>query len=279
MKKVISILLSVLIIFSAAILPASAAGNSKTKLNYLLLGDSIARGAGVLNPDEACYGIMVANTNGYNYTNRAIDGYTSTMLLKLMEKDDVIADIKKADIISLSIGGNDYLTSNIVKLFVGSDITKDTTEFLKIQASFYENLGKIISKIKHENPGVIILIQTLYNMRSDLLKNVNEIGKNMLNECFEKYLTEHPGAYMIVDVDSVLTGRSDCLASDTIHPNGQGNIEIARLVLKALKKIKLGTATEPVIITEPIEQTGFGFKYWKSVITYYVNYWMKRLAF
>jgi len=270
MKKLISVLLAVVMLISVFTVSVSA----KEPLNYLLLGDSIARGAGVLNPDEACYGLMVANTNGYNYKNDGIDGYTSEMLLKLLDDEAVMNDVENADIISLSIGGNDFLKANIASLLIGAEITHDYQTFYEIRDEFYDNFDKIIRKIQKANPDVLILMQTIYNMRSDLLKGVNQIGSDLLNECYNRYLEENPGAYVLVDVGSVLTGRKDCLAADTIHPNGTGNIEIARLVLQALKEQGLGMETEPVILIEPIEQVGFGFAYVIRVAKYYINYFL-----
>lgn len=68
---VVSLLLVLSLLFSTVVF----ASQDDDKLNYVVIGDSIARGAGVLNPDEACYGLMVANTNGYDYVNHGIDGY------------------------------------------------------------------------------------------------------------------------------------------------------------------------------------------------------------
>lgn len=271
MKKFLSAI-SLLLVFSLVFSVSAFAAGKEKKLNYVLLGDSIARGAGVLNPDEACYGLMVANTNGYNYVNHGIDGYTSAALLKLLDNDDVAKDVKKADIISISIGGNDFLTSNILALLFADLITKNYSKYYKIQENFYKNFCEIIAKIKKANPDALILMQTVYNMRHDILTGVNQKGSDLLNECYRKYLKEHPGAYVIIDVASVLDGRRDCLAADTIHPNGTGNIEIARLILKALKSKGLGKATEPVILIEPLESSGFGIKYFTRVVKYYVNY-------
>ena len=271
MKKFLSVI-SVLLVISL-LLPVSAfAAQKEEKLNYVLLGDSIARGAGVLNPDEACYGLMVANTNGYNYVNHGIDGYTSAALLKLLDKEEVAKDIADADIISISIGGNDFLTANILALLFADIFTKDYSKYYEIQETFYENFCGIIGKIKQSNPDALILMQTIYNMRHDFLKGVNQKGSDLLNECYRRYLDEHPGAYVLVDVAGVLDGRWDCLAADTIHPNGTGNIEIARLILTALRNEGLGEATEPVILIEPLEIIGFGINYYIRFIKYYVNY-------
>lgn len=270
MKKVLS-LISLVLVFSM-LLSFSAFAAQGEKLNYVVIGDSIARGAGVLNPDEACYGLMVANTNGYDYANHGIDGYTSAALLRLLDEKEVLDDIISADIISISIGGNDFLTSNILALLWADKVTKNYDVFYGIRDRFYENFCQIIGKIKAVNPDALILMQTVYNMRHDFLQGVNQVGSDLLNECYRRYLDENPEAYVIIDVASVLDGRRDCLAVDTIHPNGTGNIEIARLILAALKEKGLGEVTEPVILIEPLESSGFGIAYLIRVIKYYINY-------
>ena len=268
MKRFVSILLSAVLLLSVF----SVFGFAKDTKKYVVIGDSIARGAGVLNPDEACYGIMVANTNGYSYANLGIDGITSKVLLGLLEREDFQNHISSADIISLSIGGNDYLTSNLIKLFIDAEITHKYDDFYKIRDSFYNNFSLIIGKMKTLNPNALILVQTVYNMRHDFLTGVNRIGANLLNECYYRYLDENPGAYVIIDVSSKLTGTWDCLAFDTIHPNGKGNKEIARLILAELKSQGLGTATEPVIKIEPIEQFKLGIVQLYRVVSYYIRY-------
>ena len=52
---------------------------------------------------------------------------------------------------------------------------------------------------------------------------------------------------------SVISGHSEYIAIDTIHPNGQGNIAIAKYLLKLLKGLGLGKATEPVIKVQPVD--------------------------
>lgn len=253
MKKILSVALAMFFLISVCATGASADGE---KLNYVLLGDSIAHGAGVLNPDEACYGRMVANTNGYNYFNDSVSGHRSENLISRLENSKVAEDIKNADIISISIGGNDYLKSNFVALFFCSFFDYEAP-FVEIQKKFYDNFSTIIGKIKQLNPDALILVQTVYNMRLDLITPANEIASKLLNEVYSDYLEANPGSYVIVDVASALHGRADCLALDTIHPNGKGNRIIAQCVLEVLKAEGLGSATEPVILEEPIEQYQF----------------------
>ena len=113
MKKMISIVLCAVILVTGLSLSAGAEVRQK---NLVVLGDSIAWGTGIYNSDEACYGRIVANTNGYNYKNYAFDGCRSWDLLSLLDEKDVKDSIKEADIINISIGGNDFLQQNLFKM-------------------------------------------------------------------------------------------------------------------------------------------------------------------
>ena len=215
-------------------------------LTYLVIGDSIARGAGIVNSEEACYGRIVADTNGYNYINRGIDGYTTEKLDKELDLPEVIADVAKADIIDISIGGNDYLYSNIIELIFAL-LLGSTAPANKIIDNAYKNFKSIISKIKTINPDAVIIVQTLYNPNHPLISSVLEKFVSMLNEMFTRYLEENPGAYYIADVHEALKGQIGFIALDTIHPNARGNVIIAKVLLKLLKELDLGKTETPVI--------------------------------
>ena len=105
MKKIISVLLSIIMIFSCLSISTFAAD----KYRYVVLGDSIAYGSGLLNASEACYGKAVANTCGFDYANHSVPGATTHGLIYKLNDSAVRSDIARADIISISIGGNDFL--------------------------------------------------------------------------------------------------------------------------------------------------------------------------
>lgn len=269
LKKITAIIMVVSILCCSFALGASAAGSKK---NYLLLGDSIAYGAGIINSTEACYGKIVANTNGYNYTNDAISGSTSAALLALLSDSLVAADVKKADIIQISIGGNDYLTNNWIGMGLLGRITGSYSHFDTIAESFAENFGKIIKKIRSLNSGATIIVQTLYNPNNGSWNDTYQEGVNRLNNVYYSYLKDHPGSYIIADVGSVITGHSEYVAMDTIHPNAKGNVAIAKYMLSFLKARGLGSSTTPVIEYEPIDNTGFGIRYSISIVMFALRF-------
>ena len=71
MKKITSIILC----FAMIICVFTVCGYAETENPfYLVLGDSIAYGSGISNSREACYGKIVADTNGYDYANHSVPG-------------------------------------------------------------------------------------------------------------------------------------------------------------------------------------------------------------
>ena len=249
MKKIISVLLCAVMLLSAF----SCIVFAQDKLNYVVLGDSIARGAGIYNSDEACFGRIVANTNGYNYKNYGIDGYTSWQLVDYIRTDDVTASIKDADIISLSIGGNDYLQQN-VPLLIYQVTVGDFKIVNDIQDNYRENFADIIGYIKEINPDVVIIAQTLYNPRTDLIKNAYGEATKRITEVVTDYAANNPGVIEVVDTIPVIEGKADCVALDGIHPSAVGNEELAKLVLQKLYDLGLGENTEPVITVNGVDQ-------------------------
>lgn len=251
--KIIAIILTVAIASVCVVMPFFSVSAEEGKLNYLLLGDSIGFGAGIVNPDEACYGKIVADTNGYNYKNCCVSGYNSAALLAHMLLPAVSEAIEEADIISLSIGGNDFLTSNMVQLGIEAGAFNNLETFDEIAADFYENYCKIIEKIRELNPDAVILAQTLYNPMHNPLKEIYKAGADRLNAVYHRYLKENPGSIVIVDVGKAFEGHPEYIADDCVHPNSIGNEIIAKLVLKTLKGLGLGKTDVPVIAVEGMD--------------------------
>ena len=274
LKKMSALLLAFVMAFGVFALSASAAGRK----TYVVLGDSIAYGQGVANSQDACYGKIVADTNGYNYANYAIDGYTSANLLRHLDTDYVAASVKKANIISISIGGNDFLTSNMAGLLISGKFGSGS-RFDSIGAKFAENFAAIIRKIKMLNSSAAILVQTVYNPSSGFFSDVYQKGADTINGAIRSYLASHKGAFSIVDVASAFAGHArEYIAADTIHPNSKGNLVIAKLILQKLKALGLGTATEPVINNPAIDWTGSGSGSKEGIVSYFMKLFRKYMA-
>ncbi len=244
MKKITAIILSIVMLFGTFVI-CGYAENEKTF--YLVLGDSIAYGSGISNSRAACYGKIVADTNGYDYANHAIPGHTTTNLINRLKEETVIADLKKADIISISIGGNDFLMSNLIGLMFDSIVLGNHSKFDTIADGFYANLCEIVDIINSHNEDAVILMQTLYNPQSGYLREPYQQGADRINAAIERYNTENPGEIVIVDVGTALGDDMTNYADDEIHPSAQGNEIIANIILDKLEELELGSDASPVI--------------------------------
>ena len=92
-RKIAAVLLCVVVIAASFQCLAFAAPQDSGKLNFLVLGDSIAEGFGVENKEDAAYGKIVADTNGYNYRNLAQVANDTQDLIRKIETVDEFREI------------------------------------------------------------------------------------------------------------------------------------------------------------------------------------------
>lgn len=276
-KRLSAVVLALLMIFTA--LPVCFA-EEDSKPVYLLLGDSIAEGYGVKNSSEACYGRIIADTLDYEYVNYGRAASTSDDLLAKIDASYVRRDIERADIISISIGGNDYLCDDkVVGLAFSALLNVNMGHFNEITDNFYENFSEIIAKIRELNPDAEILVQTVYSSWHGLPGIPYGRCTDAVNSSIEKYLDENPGAFDILDVATVFEGRKDLIADDTIHPNAEGNVVLAQALLDRLNELGVTDKTE---LTVNAEGENYNYYVWyigNKPIGLLVTFLIKLLTF
>ena len=196
-RKFLAILLSLAMLFT--LLPPGA--TLAASPSYVALGDSITTGYG-LAEGETAFPTTVMNNVGATLTNLAADGETSASLLDKLTNEsnekytDVTSAVQSADMITLTIGGNDLMDALYAYLAEKYNEGKDesaqmTAEDIKALlanpsqnniitlyslinylpdfqptnavTSFSGNLGNIISQIKAKNDDVLIVVATQYD--------------------------------------------------------------------------------------------------------------------
>ena len=255
------------VLLCCALVPGLAAGTTK----YVVLGDSISRGAGIRNPGEACYGRIIANTNGYDYANFGVDGNMSDDLKNKLNRDSsVINAVKAADIISISIGGNDFLRDNMPAM-IAKGLVENYGQIDRIVAEFSVNFNDIIAKIKSYNSHALILVQTLYNPMEGtaVINKVYAQALSQLNAVYTGYAAAHPGEIEIVDVAAAFAGKSGLIAIDTIHPNAEGNYLIARTIQAKLYELGLVNGTDIVVLAEAQDHVPSTKTTWQKITEFF----------
>lgn len=245
-KKTIAVLLCFLMLsFSFSVISFA-----EEPLHYVVLGDSIAKGTGLMNEDEACYGRIVADTCGYSYANYGVDGHTTDDLLGRLSEENVRNDVIKADIISISIGGNDYRHSGLVGLLFDALVKKDYSKADRIAEKYYNNLCRIMGIINELNDDAVILMQTMYNPQMGTIRPAYQQAADRINAAIARYDAEYPDDIVIVDVGTTLGSDEKNYAGDAMHPSAEGNEKIARLIVDTLYSMNLTDKTELQINTK-----------------------------
>ena len=151
---------------------------------YLFLGDSIAEA--LLGPspiserDSYGYYSIVGQINGARYINRAISGLTSNGFVnslcqrRYFEEDDGFYReywIKNADVIFISMLGNDVLCSDMIEFAIetgkastaAGEIVLSADYQTKLNNRCIPNMREGMERIYELNPNVTVIWQTLYN--------------------------------------------------------------------------------------------------------------------
>ncbi len=201
-KRILSTLLALCLALS--LLPASALAAGGEQKSYVALGDSITTGYGL---DEAqSFAEQIAEQEGYTLNDSlASDGATSTDLLEVVKSEANADTLKNADLITVTIGGNDLMdalyayladayntqnntgiTADDVKAslagtpseipqvamlsFAASKIPDfpKSTEATTALGAFTTNLTNIIFAIKGNNSSAEIIVVNQYNPYSRL---------------------------------------------------------------------------------------------------------------
>ncbi|MCU5378051.1 SGNH/GDSL hydrolase family protein [Bacillus cereus] len=208
-------------------------------LQIVSLGDSLTRGVG----DKEGIGYIGRTKEDLQkdykqkvaLTNLAVSGAKMPDLLKQMESSGAQYSIKQADVIVLTIGGND--------LFPGwESLGKIDLETYRPDTETFQNEAKkIIEGIRKLNTDSPIFWLGLYNPFEDVedLKGSSNIVVDW-NASLEKLALNDKNVYITPTFDLFQNRGKDLLYSDHFHPNEVGYTYMAdRLVQNVVSKLKL----------------------------------------
>lgn len=208
-------------------------------LQIVSLGDSLTRGVG--DKEGIGYVGRMKEDLQKDYkqkialTNLAVSGAKMPDLLKQIESNGAQYSIKQADVIVLTIGGND--------LFSGwESLGKIDLETYRPDTETFQNEAKkIIEEIRKLNTDSPIFWLGLYNPFEDVedLKGSSNIVVDW-NASLEKLALNDKNVYITPTFDLFQNRGKDLLYSDHFHPNEVGYTYMAeRLVQNVVSKLKL----------------------------------------
>ncbi len=268
-KKVVLFTALLAILTSAVLCPISAAGMSMPK-SMLALGDSLTTGYALPdyvdeNDPYACnsYANLIAAAmgleGGSTYINRAVNGDTSSDLASRLP--GMQGDVQKAELIVISIGGNDM--DRLIPLILYKVTGKQITEYSQIAqalqgitpeayaslendaevqgaitdavAKLKVNLKTVSDMIKENAPDARVIFLQQYNpLHVPGFSDFAAFSQKSLDAA-NAAVAENAQSYgfEVLDVPSIINSRAAELTNIQkfdIHPNEQGHLEIAKLL-------------------------------------------------
>lgn len=262
--------ISLLVIFSIVfyfIIPQSNAQltkndfleNKTLKLHYVALGDSLTQGTGDTTNQGGFVSLLsdqLETIDNYNVisTNFGVAGNTSQQILKRMTKDEmIIPTIKKADFMTLTIGGNDVM--GVIKKNLSH---LDLSSFHQPQKDYQKRLRQIINLVRKENDDLPIYIIGIYNpfyLNFPEIVEMQEIIDGW-NEATIAVTSEYEGIYFvpindllykgyngkegIVQTDDLSTSviNNTLFEDDHFHPNNIGYQIIANAIMEKINETR-----------------------------------------
>lgn len=215
---------------------------SKAKLQIVALGDSLTAGTGD-NTGKGYVGRVrekLEKETGkpvFVLNNLAIPGYKSDQLLAdlaLKKTQDALA---QADIILLTIGGNDIFAGGD-GLFQGDNQTEFNPEAAESRvAPALEKVQKILEAINKANPKATVMYVGLYHPFLDLdPKQEGSLVVQRWNNGVFEMINRYPQMVIVPTYDLFEQNLIKYLSSaDHFHPNADGYERIADRILQILK--------------------------------------------
>ncbi|SEN16468.1 GDSL-type esterase/lipase family protein [Lihuaxuella thermophila] len=217
------------------------------QIRLLVLGDSVALGKG-----------STQNGRGYawyvskflerqhldvQYINRAVSGQTSADLLhRLRVEEKLQHEVAQADLILVTIGGNDLLQT----LLKEKNPWKLVKRFPAIQTRYRENMHQILQLLHARNRHAVVMLTSLYNPvdAASPFHNKADWLIRRWNHGLEEVVSPFDQT-IVVNLEAFLPSSQ---LADQIHPNDQGYRWIGAKCVQALKTNTIPSSTvQPVV--------------------------------
>lgn len=277
----------------------------QSKFEYVVLGDSISTGLGLKDKEKQKFSNKLARSINKKSINLAVNGIDTSDLVGIFRfnDNDINSYIRSAEVITLSIGGNNLLQPLVysIKESLGLAynassyevekairdnpeplldlLTSDGLKSPKVTGKLKDGLREfdrdfpiIINHIKSQNPDVILVVQTLYNPFTETavlkpMSSVADVYISQINRSIKQ--KSYEDKYLVADVYNVFKSNSrevmTNMAYFDIHPNEKGQNEIYKTILDTLDD---NIPQEITAITSKQENTLDSFvKCWKDIFT------------
>ncbi|MBM7584248.1 lysophospholipase L1-like esterase [Bacillus pakistanensis] len=207
-------------------------------LKVVSIGDSLTQGVGDSTKSGGYIPYLQTQLESLKaikeakFTNYGVRGNRTDQLLKRLNKEKIKESIDEADLVIITIGGND-----VMKTF------KENISNLKIQAfesamvDYEKRLHHIIQKIQSYNPNAGIVLIGIYNPFSTWFSDIKELNQIIVewNTLSSRVIGEYNQTEFVEVQNMFLNSERNLLfEEDYFHPNDLGYELMANRMFKIL---------------------------------------------
>lgn len=227
----------------------------KKTVTYVAIGDSLTKGVGDSTNQGGFVPLLaqsLTNETGleFNAINYGVSGNTSSQILsRMQEKKEIRKDLKRAQLLTITVGGND-----LRKAILEDTSNLDLDRFEKASKAYEKNLKQIIELARKDNPDLPVYVVGIYNPLYLNFPDLTELQTlvDQWNQRTEETLSAYQGVYFVPINDLLykgIDGKSGVTESelgketvtndalydeDSFHPNNTGYEIMKEAVLEKI---------------------------------------------
>ena len=220
-------------------------------LSVVSIGDSLTQGVGDSTESGGYIPYLqqrleqLAEVKKARFVNYGVKGNRTDQLLKRLNQQEVKHSLKKADLVIITIGGND-----VMKVFKDNFTQLNVTEFNRQRGSYEKRLDEIIQAVRKQNRDAGIVLIGLYNPFIRVLADVKEVEAIIedWNQASKEVVEQYDQTCFVAVEDLFKNTKEDLLYNDQFHPNDKGYELIANRIFETINGQKLEELTNKKII-------------------------------
>ncbi|MFL0582742.1 GDSL-type esterase/lipase family protein [Solibacillus silvestris] len=206
---------------------------------YLALGDSLTRGVGDETQDYG-YTIRLQQelekwpmVKEVELDNRGKNGRRSNQLLSLLKHGHYDEELEKANLVTITLGGND-----VMKIVKKNLFSMKKSMFDKELPKFAKRYEQVIAEIRKVNPEVPIILVGFYNPFSIVVDEITPFDPiiSEWNDEIEKLAATDENACFVSVEDLFVTNEDMVYHVDFFHPNSTGYDRMTKRIIESMQQ-------------------------------------------
>lgn len=205
--------------------------DEEADIKMIGLGDSLTKGSGD-STGKGYIGRLSTNIEqdtgaSVSVENFAVHGRRTPKLYKILFEEDVEESLSEADVILMSIGGND-----LMKVVKEHFLDLQMADFQREQSNYVDRLDKIMKRIRSVNSDAPIIFIGLYNPLLESFQSITEIDQivQRWNGITQSTVEKDEDTTFVPVYELFNSVDENLFFEDQFHPNDDGYELMARQI-------------------------------------------------